>query len=138
MFYWKINSVFLLLLALVQPGFAEVLIYPFDHEIEEKRFHSLLGELRCPKCQNQSLADSDAPISEDLRQKVYALIKEGKSDQEIRQYLIERYGEFISYRPPFRGSTLLLWAGPAVILLLALLIAVYQVRKSMQAQSRQD
>lgn len=138
MCHWKINSVFLLLLVLAQVGFAEVLIYPFDNELEEKRFHSLLGELRCPKCQNQSLADSDAPISEDLRQKVYALIKDGKSDQEIRQFLIERYGEFISYRPPFRGSTMLLWTGPAVILLLALLIAVYQVRKSMQTQSRQE
>ncbi len=113
---------------------AEVMLYPFDTELEELRFQSLLGELRCPKCQNQSLADSDAPIAKDLRQKIYELLKDGKSDQEIRNYLVQRYGDFISYRPPMAGSTVILWFAPFLLLMMSLLLAAYflyrkQVRK---------
>lgn len=107
--------------------FAEVFIYPFENEIQETRFQSLLGELRCPKCQNQSLADSDADIAKDLRQKVYDLLLDGKSDDEIRNYLIDRYGDFITYRPPLKSSTALLWLGPLLLLLISILIAVVKV-----------
>jgi len=109
---------------------AEVMTYPFDNEVDELRFHSLLGELRCPKCQNQSLADSDAPIAHDLREKVYALLQDGKSDQEIRDYLITRYGEFISYRPAMKGSNWLLWLGPLFLLLFSVAMAFRMVIKA--------
>jgi len=106
---------------------AEVFLYPFENEIQETRFQSLLGELRCPKCQNQSLADSDADIAKDLRQKVYDLLLDGKSDDEIRNYLINRYGDFITYRPPLKSSTALLWLGPLLLLLISILVAVLKV-----------
>lgn len=111
---------------------AEVMTYPFDNDLQETRFQALLSELRCPKCQNQSLAESDAPIAHDLRQKVYELLQEGKSDQEIRNYLIARYGEFISYKPAFHGSTLLLWLGPGCLLLFAMFLAYRLVSKSQR------
>lgn len=126
-----ISSAFVLLLSFfISISFAEVMTYPFDNEVEELRFHSLLNELRCPKCQNQSLADSDAPIAYDLRGKVYELLQDGKSDQEIRDYLINRYGEFITYRPALKGSNWLLWLGPAFLLLFSLLMAFRMVSRA--------
>ena len=132
----RFSLVFLLTLTSVF-AVAEVMLYPFDNELEELRFHSLLGELRCPKCQNQSLADSDSPIAHDLREKVYALIQDGKSDQEIRDYLINRYGEFISYRPALKGTNWLLWLGPAVLLLFSLAMAFRMVLKANALQNSQ-
>lgn len=126
-----ISSAFVLLLSFfISISFAEVMTYPFDNEVEELRFHSLLNELRCPKCQNQSLADSDAPIAYDLRGKVYELLQDGKSDQEIRDYLINRYGEFITYRPALKGSNWLLWLGPAFLLLFSLFMAFRVVSRA--------
>ena len=128
----KTKSLFMvfLLVFFSSLSLAEVMTYPFDNELQETRFQSLLNELRCPKCQNQSLADSDAPIAHDLRQKIYELLKEGKSDQEIRDYLIARYGEFITYRPAFHGSNLLLWLGPGLLLLIAMILAYRLVSKA--------
>ncbi|BBI67003.1 hypothetical protein PKHYL_11940 [Psychrobacter sp. KH172YL61] len=77
---------------------------------QEAQYRGLISEeLRCPKCQNQNLAASDAPIAQDLKQKVYDLVKDGRSDAEIRAYMQERYGDFISYKPPVRPSTWILW-----------------------------
>ncbi len=84
---------------------------------EEARFHALAAELRCVQCQNQSLADSNAQIAHDLRREVLNLMREGRSDAQIKQFLVERYGEFVLYRPRMEGSTLLLWLGPGVLLL---------------------
>jgi len=85
---------------------------------EEARFHALTSELRCVQCQNQSLADSNAQIAHDLRREVLKLMQEGLTDQQIKQFLVERYGEFVLYRPPMRGSTLLLWLTPIGVLLI--------------------
>lgn len=103
--------------------------YEFDSAEQRQRFQVLIEELRCPKCQNQNLADSNAPIAKDLRDRTYALVREGRSDAEIRDYLIERYGEFISYRPPFRGVTTLLWVGPFALLALVLGVLVWRIRR---------
>lgn len=89
----------------------------FRDAAEETRFHDLTGELRCVKCQNQSLADSNAQIAHDLRREVLELMHEGRSDAEIKRYLVERYGEFVLYRPQIEGRTWLLWFGPALLLL---------------------
>ena len=97
---------------------------------EEARFHALAAELRCVQCQNQSLADSNAQIAHDLRLQVLALMREGKTDREIKDYLVARYSDFVLYNPPVRPSTWLLWFGPALILLggAAVLVAVVRRR----------
>jgi len=84
---------------------------------EEARFHALTAELRCVQCQNQSLADSNAQIAHDLRREVLELMHEGRSDAQIKQFLVERYGEFVLYRPQVESRTWLLWFGPLVLLL---------------------
>lgn len=89
----------------------------FQDEAEARRFQALTEELRCVMCQNQSLADSDAMIAHHLRREVLSLMREGRSDPEIREFLVARYGEFVLYRPPFGIRTLLLWLGPLLLLL---------------------
>ena len=89
----------------------------FADAAEEARFRALAAELRCVMCQNQSLADSNALIARDLRTQVLALMREGRSDDDIRQYLVERYSDFVLYRPPMKPSTWLLWFGPGLLLL---------------------
>ncbi|WP_181710459.1 cytochrome c-type biogenesis protein CcmH, partial [Xanthomonas oryzae] len=96
---------------------------------EEARFHALTAELRCVQCQNQSLADSNAQIAQDLRREVLALMHEGRSDAQIRQFLVARYGEFVLYRPRVESRTWLLWFGPLLVLLLGVGAVVLVVRK---------
>lgn len=81
------------------------------------RYKNLIQEYRCPKCQNQNLADSDSPISGDLRREIRRMLEAGRSDREISNYLVERYGEFVLYRPRLKSSTYLLWLGPVLLLL---------------------
>lgn len=97
-------------------------IYPLDSAKKEAQFTHLLKDLRCLVCQNQDLAESNAELAQDLRAQVYQLVKEGKSDSEISDYLTSRYGDFILFKPPVKAVTLLLWFGPALFLLLGLLI----------------
>lgn len=97
-------------------------IYPLDSAKKEAQFNHLLKDLRCLVCQNQDLADSNADLAKDLRLQVYQLVKEGKSDSEITEYLTSRYGDFILFKPPVKGATLLLWFGPFLFLLLGILI----------------
>lgn len=89
----------------------------FADAAEERRFQRLTAELRCVMCQNQSLADSDAQIAHDLRREVLELMQEGKTDAQVKQFLVERYGEFVLYRPQVSGGTWLLWFGPGLLLL---------------------
>lgn len=88
----------------------------FDSPEQEARFRSLTEELRCAVCQNQSLADSDAQLAQDLRREISLMIREGHSDAEIKAFLVERYGDFVLYRPPVQGNTLLLWLAPVLLL----------------------
>ena len=97
-------------------AYAAIEVYDFDSPQQEAQYRGLIEELRCPKCQNQNLAASDAPIAQDLKQKTYDLIKDGRSDAEIRDYMQERYGDFISYKPPVRPSTWILWFFPPLLL----------------------
>lgn len=106
-------------------GIAPVLassIYPLDSAKKEAQFNHLLKDLRCLVCQNQDLADSNADLAKDLRNQVYLLVKEGKSDSEISDYLTARYGDFILFKPPVKAVTYLLWFGPALFLLLGFVI----------------
>jgi len=95
---------------------ADILVYPFADQFKEERFNLLIKELRCPKCQNNNLADSNAPLAVDLKDIVYEKINAGETDEEIILYLKQRYGDFISYRPPVKPSTWLIWYGPFIIL----------------------
>ncbi len=102
---------------------------PFRSDVEEIRFKALAEEIRCTVCQNQSLADSDAPLAQDLRQELFVMIQDGRTDQEIRNFMVERYGDFVLYRPPLASHTLLLWGGPILLLLIGLLGSVIIIRQ---------
>lgn len=101
----------------------------FKDATQEARFHKLATELRCVMCQNQSLADSNAPIARDLRNEVLELMQQGKSDEEIKAFLTERYTDFVLYRPPLRGSTLWLWIAPAALLAGGAIVLLTVVRR---------
>jgi len=108
---------------------------PVDYRspAEEQRFKALTAELRCVMCQNQSIADSNAPIAHDLRREVLALMREGRSDDEIKQYLVERYTDFVLYEPPMRGGNWLLWIGPFLILLAGGVAVIRIIRRKRPA-----
>ncbi|HSW07019.1 cytochrome c-type biogenesis protein [Aquabacterium sp.] len=91
-----------------------------DNPAREARMMALAAELRCLVCQNQTIADSHAGLAEDLRRQIRELLDKGMSDREIRDYMTQRYGDFVLYRPPFKASTALLWAGPGLLLVGAL------------------
>jgi len=101
----------------------------FDNQQQEDRFNQLTQELRCLVCQNQNLADSDALLAHDLRAEVHEMLLAGKSDDEIKQFMVERYGDFVLYRPPVQENTYLLWLGPLGILLIGALILRANIKK---------
>jgi len=103
--------------------------YTFDDEVTEKRYKSLVKDLRCPKCQNQNLADSNSAIATDLRREVYELLAQGKADIEIVDFMVKRYGEFVLYRPKVSTTTYVLWFGPAFLLLIGVIAVVVIVRR---------
>ena len=91
----------------------------FDSPQQEAQYNRLIEELRCLMCQHQSLAESPVESARDLRDRTYELVRQGKSDKEIVDYMVTRFGDFVVFRPPFKATTLLLWTGPAIILLVA-------------------
>lgn len=91
-------------------------IRQFEDPEKQVRYENLIKELRCLVCQNQSLADSDADLAKDLRDEVFQIIQSGKDEKEAAQFLVDRYGDFVLYRPPVKPATLLLWSGPFVLL----------------------
>ncbi len=99
-----------------------------DAELEV-RYQQLTVQLRCLVCQNQNLADSDAPLAQDLRQEIYNMMQAGRTDDEIKQFLIDRYGDFVLYMPRVKSNTLLLWLMPAVLLTGGALVVLIVVRK---------
>ena len=101
----------------------------FRDGFEEQRFRQLTHELRCVMCQNQSLADSNAEIARDLRHEVLALMRQGKTDAEIRDFMVARYGEFVLYKPRLGGGTLLLWFGPLALVLIGAGLVFMLVRR---------
>lgn len=118
---------------LAVPALAAIDTHEFATEGERERYRKLTEELRCPKCQNQNIADSDAPIALDLREETYRLMtQEGLSNDQIVNFLVERYGDFVRYKPPMDKRTLVLWFGPFTLLgigLLMLVVIVVRRRK---------
>ena len=113
-------GLWILLCSFIAP--AAIDVYQFDDPAKEKRFQTLAFELRCPKCQNQNLADSNAEIAQDLRAKIYQMLNTDKSDAEIVDYMVARYGDFVLYEPRVKPHTYILWFGPAILLVFGLLV----------------
>ena len=101
----------------------------FDDPTQEERYNELTLELRCLVCQNQNLADSDAPLAQDLRKEIYDMMMAGQDNEQIKTFLVDRYGDFVLYKPPVQGNTLALWLAPAVLLLLGGVVVVLIIRK---------
>lgn len=101
----------------------------FANDEQEARFLHLTRELRCLVCQNQNLADSDAPLAHDLRKEVFRMLEAGNSDEQIKAFLVDRYGDFVLYRPPVKSNTLALWLFPAVLLGIGAVVVLLAVRR---------
>lgn len=108
-------------LSLLGVAHAAIDTYEFKDEGERARFRTLTEELRCPKCQNQNIADSNAPIATDLRREIFRMLEEGQSNAQIVDFLVLRYGDFVLYKPPVNARTYLLWYGPFALLGLGVL-----------------
>ena len=116
----------------------------FDDPVMEKRYRDLTASMRCPLCENQAIDDSDAPISGDMRERVYQLLQDGQSDIEIINHMVQRFGEYILYNPRLESRTYLLWGLPIALVLLGALVVVLMIRarrnasaKALSAEERQ-
>jgi cytochrome c-type biogenesis protein CcmH len=127
-----------LLLALCLLGSASAAIdaYEFKNEAERERYRTLVEELRCPKCQNQNIADSNAPIAMDLRREIYRMLEEGQSNEQIVDYLVARYGDFVLYKPPVNAKTLVLWYGPIVLLVIGFAVLAFILIRRRRASDK--
>ncbi|MBU2955286.1 cytochrome c-type biogenesis protein [Marinobacter sp. F3R08] len=130
-----VRMVCLVLVLLLSGGAAADVadVYDFSDRAQEQRYQNLTAELRCPKCQNQNIADSNAPIAKDMRNVVYQMMKDGASNEEIVESLVGRFGEFIRYKPELDSRTFLLWATPAIAVLGGLLVVAGVVIRSRRA-----
>jgi cytochrome c-type biogenesis protein CcmH len=114
---------------------APIETFKFDSPEKEKVFHKLSEELRCLVCQNQNIAESNADLAKDLRLEIYTMLSQGKTEDEIVAFMVERYGDYVLYRPPFKPLTWLLWFGPAIVFVFGLIFVVrYMKSQSSQAQ----
>ncbi|VTP78352.1 cytochrome c-type biogenesis protein [Haemophilus influenzae] len=128
----KKTWLFLTALLFSSVAFSAIDALNFSSPQQESDYHQLTQSLRCPQCQNNNIADSNATIAVDMRGKVFELLQEGKSKNDVVDYMVERYGNFVTYDPPMTASTLVLWIAP---LLLVLLGVVFLLRRKPKAQS---
>jgi len=119
----------IVLLTLNTGLFAVIEQSEFDNPKLEQRYKSLIDELRCLVCQNQNLAESDAPLAKDLRTITANMLREGASDREVKQFMRDRYGDFVLYKPPFNASTAFLWLGPLLLLVSVLVMLFIRIRR---------
>jgi len=131
----RVVAVLLLLMTL--PSHAVVEIHEFDSEVTRQRYLSFVEELRCPKCQNQNLAGSDSPIAEDLRRELRRLLADERSDTEIVDFMVQRYGEYVLYKPKLQRNTMILWGLPLLLLAGALICVLVLVRHRRSAVTKQ-
>lgn len=118
----KILLTFIIFVFMYHVSYARIEVHQFKNQQQEQRYKTLINELRCLVCQNQNLADSNAELAQDLRRKVYNMVMEDKSDKQIHKYMVDRYGDFVLYRPPLKMRTFILWTGPFIILGAGLII----------------
>jgi len=125
---------FLFMAMLLTPvSAAPVATYDFASEEEEALFNKLSNELRCLVCQNQAIADSNADLAKDLRDEIYAMLEQGKSEEEIIEFMVARYGDFVLYNPPLKPLTWLLWFGPAFALLAGFFFVIRIINKQKKS-----
>ena len=129
------RAIYLIVFLLSFNAFAGVEVQSFANQQQEQTYKKLINVLRCLVCQNQNLADSNAELAQDLRKKIIEMIEAGKSEQQIVDYMVTRYGDFVLYRPPLKKSTFLLWVGPFLILLIGLLILIVFIRRQQQSET---
>ncbi len=132
-----------LLLGWVMSGYALVAVasvepLTFSSPEAENRYKNLIEELRCLVCQNQNLAASDADLAKDLRRETYNMVEEGKTEAEVVDFMVDRYGDFVLYRPPVKSTTLLLWLAPLLLALVGLTILILQIRKRKAASTSDE
>ncbi|NLS13260.1 cytochrome c-type biogenesis protein CcmH [Vibrio sp. SM6] len=119
-------------------AYATIEVYEFDTQQQEQQFKELGNTLRCPKCQNNTIADSNAALAQDLRQKVYEMTKDGQSKDEIVDYMIARYGNFVTYNPPLTLATSVLWFGPLVVIMIGFVLIVARSRRNKTVATQQE
>ncbi|MBF0218328.1 MAG: cytochrome c-type biogenesis protein CcmH [Gammaproteobacteria bacterium] len=129
-----LSAVIFLLLWVATPLQANIEAYHFDDPQLEVIYKELIFELRCLVCQNQNLADSNAELAQDLRRQTYEMLVAGKSREEVVNYMVQRYGDFVLYRPPLQKSTLLLWIGPFIIFAVGVFGLLLMVRRRARQQ----
>jgi cytochrome c-type biogenesis protein CcmH len=122
------------LLLVANAGFAAEPESGFDDPVLEQRYWNLIREIRCPKCLNESIADSDAPVAADLRREVRRLVASGATDEQVTEFMMNRYGDFVLYRPRLTPATLALWAGPFLFLAVGSLV-FYRILRVRRTQS---
>lgn len=132
------KTVYIILLSLIcYNTLASINIYEFTDPIKKQRFYHLIDELRCTVCQNQTIAASNAGLAKDLRNKVYVMIQDGKTDDEIKTFLVERFTDFVLYNPPVKSNTLLLWVGPGILMFIVFIFLLINIRKRSLAPAEE-
>jgi len=121
-----------------QSSQAAIEAFEFDDVQQEQTFHELTKLLRCPKCQNNNIADSNAELAKDLRNKTYELVKSGQSKQQVIDYMVARFGNFVRYDPPITPATIFLWLGPLLFIILGILVLIRQVKAQSKKISNLD
>jgi cytochrome c-type biogenesis protein CcmH len=124
-----VKSLILIFFLLLSPLAYAVDAYQFNNPEQQAAYNTLVSELRCLVCQNQTIGDSNADLAADLRRQVYEMLQQGKSKDDILQFMTERYGDFVLYNPPFKAKTGLLWLGPVSFLIIGVLAVVLFVRR---------
>ncbi|MEI6895884.1 MAG: cytochrome c-type biogenesis protein [Psychromonas sp.] len=131
-------SLFLLCSIFSTAAYSAIDTFQFENVEQEKIFHDLTKVLRCPKCQNQNISDSNAGLAKDLRNKTYELVKAGKSKDEVIDYMVARFGNFVRYNPPLTPATIFLWIGPLLFILLGFLVLYKHAQKKSKNDAQLD
>ncbi|MDM7480498.1 MAG: cytochrome c-type biogenesis protein CcmH [Halomonas sp.] len=131
---WIVTAMLLATAGSVMAGGIEV--REFDDPVLEKRYRDLTASMRCPLCENQAIDDSDAPISADMRERVYVLLNEGRADIEIINHMVQRFGDYILYNPRLENRTYLLWGLPIVLVVIGLVVVIMVVRARRNASAK--
>jgi cytochrome c-type biogenesis protein CcmH len=127
----------LTLLLLANAVFA-IDVHEFDNEQQRLDYQQLTEELRCLVCQNQNIADSDAGLAKDLRNEVAKMVKQGQTQEQITDYLVKRYGDFVRYNPPVRADTIILWVMPLLVLLIAIFMVIRTIKKNAHSSKNNE
>jgi len=131
-------SLLLLLNLFSSTALSAIDTFEFESLEKEQLFHDLTKILRCPKCQNQNISDSNAELAKDLRNKTYELVKAGKTKDEVIDYMVARYGNFVRYDPPITPATIFLWLGPLLFILFGFLVLYKQAKNKSKSEDKLD